>query len=268
MTTRNIILKPLLGTQEDLKHIFQNYKHPNEDLYFGTINLDNFNLPSFEYIYSDIENYINVGIDMNLDLDNITTTSLGWQLDSFIKLCWLTEEHLNNRLSNPLGAHYNPRLEKNIIHPGGSRQKILKLWDVEKFQFYYFNTTGIQFDWMSELKIVNVPAVCYFVLVADHGSLIPHVHFDQPLITRNVPRYHEVIRKRIKQMKLSVKNSSYDFLEKFDNEEKTNPVIINFNEEPSLQNKIKAFILACLGYSVESQNFTIVNTFTNKKIVL
>jgi hypothetical protein len=131
----------------------------------------------------------------------------------FPKCCWLTDSILTNGLTNPLSVHYNPRLQKNVVHPGQSRSYILTLFQTEPVDFLYFNTTGIKFPWMKPFKIVSRDQLqdlkfSAFTLTPDHGSIIPQIVFGnyQETMTE-VIKYHSFITDRLSDPLFRIKSN-------------------------------------------------------------
>jgi hypothetical protein len=63
----------------------------------------------------------------------------------------------------------------------------------------YFNTGGVDFDFMKSLKIFKKEDVIQYTqnieieLVADHGSIIPHFNLDVTSVVPNVEIWHDFI---------------------------------------------------------------------------
>lgn len=268
MKTDLLITSCISDTQAELWNLFFKYKRPQENLFYGKIDTKNFHLPHINVIYKDSETYINQGI--SLDIENLNDTSFDRRIENFVKICWLSEEYLTNRLKAPLGGHYNPRSEMNMIHPGGSRSKVIALWEISSFYMYYFNTGEIQFDWLGDLVVIDKhPGEGFLNLVPDHGSLIPHIHFDQPSLTENVPKYHSEIRERYNNLRFFCEESSkLQILHRYrvyDNPHLSN-VRVTFTDDASRMDEFKALVLLSLGYNAQFENFIIQSDMFTKTL--
>lgn len=178
----------------ETKEFFDKYKQSHEDLFEGYIPISELSFDR-DVIPMTIQNYFNNdGAVSTLHQDQIEQGEYR-NLEDFAKLCWLTDEFLNEgQLKYPIGCHYNPRLRQNVIHPGGSRQTVLQLFCSESdlVKCYYFNTDGVQFDFMKKMTKINasdLPKRSHISLVADHGSIIPHIHninIDEGRNTKNI----------------------------------------------------------------------------------
>lgn len=193
----SMILKtlPEIRNHADL---FFNYK--DDDEFIGVLNLNKSDLDfdTVENSKADIENFFNGGLDLEVDWKNLnhqTDEYRNYQhkLENYVKAVWLTYDYINGGgFKNPIGAHWNPREEVWNIHPGGSRQKILYFFNDKSIEVLGFNTGGKavafskMFNNLQEIKDHYGTTDVHLVIVADHGSLIPHVHFDQSMILRNV----------------------------------------------------------------------------------
>lgn len=178
--------------------LFFGYK--DDDEFIGVINLDKSDL-DFDTVKSskaDIEHFFNSGIDLEVDWKNLNHQTEEYRnyqhsLENYVKAVWLTYDYIKNGgFKNPIGAHWNPRENVWNIHPGGSRQKILYFFNDGAIKVLGFNTGGKSvtflkiFNNIQQLKDYYNTSDIHLVIVADHGSLIPHIHFDQSMILRRV----------------------------------------------------------------------------------
>jgi hypothetical protein len=127
------------------------------------------------------------------------------------KALWLVTEYLDSgcTFSNAMCAHYNPRLRDNIIHPGGLRKKLLKMYnqDDDDIKMFYFNTGGFYHDrTMCDLERYDFRDLKADVfkgyrangsLVADHGTLIPHIYVGSDVIYDRQYEFLDMIQDRI-----------------------------------------------------------------------
>lgn len=253
--------------QEELWNLFFKYKKPQENLLYGKIDTKNFHLPHINVLHTDAETYINQGIF--LDIENLNATAFDTRIENFVKICWLSEEYLTNRLKWPLGGHYNPRSELNVIHPGGSRSKVIALWEIPSLDMYYFNTGEIQFDWLKDLAVIDKrPGEGFLTLVPDHGSLIPHMHFDQSSLKQNIPKYHLEIRERYNNLRFFCEESSkFQILYRYSvSSPHLSNVRVTFTDSASRLDEFKVLVLLSLGYNAQFENFTIQSDMFTKTL--
>ena len=183
---------PHVGTHLDL---FYKYKHDYE--FFGIANFikEECALPSLDWVLQQMSNFFNTGIHLTNLNDVYLNDASSWQsnIESYCKLVWLTNEYLNSSLKfkNLMGVHYNPEIKMWDIHPGGSRQTVFNLFGPNQIEMIAFNTTGIDCNFT---KIFENKSELYdyfgndidFVVTADHGTLIPHLHFDQYELSQSI----------------------------------------------------------------------------------
>lgn len=254
--------------QEELWNLFFKYKKPQENLLYGKIDTKNFHLPHINVLHTDAETYINQG--RFLDIENLNATAFDTRIENFVKICWLSEEYLTNRLKWPLGGHYNPRSELNVIHPGGSRSKVIALWEIPSLDMYYFNTGEIQFDWLKDLAVIDKrPEEGFLSLVPDHGSLIPHMHFDQSSLKQNIPKYHSEIRERYNNLRFFCKEwSKLQILHSYGvyDDPNLSNVRVTFTDNASRIDEFKVLVLLSLGYNAQFENFTIQSDMFTKTL--
>jgi hypothetical protein len=229
--------------------LWKKYKSIDEDLYLADIPKEDFLYTSDDTIISSILGYLTVGCKYRED-QVIRNSTTDWQRDfeSYLKFVWLTESYLNNEIKFPVGGHWNPRIERNVFHPGGARNVILKLFHQGPIRTVYFNTNGVKFNWLQTPVTVDELEQIYshkvqFILTADHGSLIPHVHFDSQSIDKTIPDYHFHI---VKMLKNNI-YINYSLDDRFKNLPFTgredSPIRILFKEPPSLEDQFRALIL-------------------------
>ena len=247
----------LPGTQDELRQIFKICKHSSESLYRGFIPKEALVFSTDETCYFDMCNYFSIMHTIETDLEDRTYNK---KFETFVKMCWLTDVYFSEGFKNPIGVHYNPRLNGNVIHPGGARQKVYSLFHTGPIDCLFFNTTGVEFEWMQFLNKIELDDYKdhFVALTADHGSIIPHVHFDQYMLHPNIMKYHKRILNRF--------NDNFSFESNFDIEPlhkwKTSlkPVVrIIFSEQPNFKDVVQSVILMSLGHSYKSERFEIQN---------
>lgn len=190
---------PHVETHLDL---FYKYKRDNEFFGLSNFHKKKCNLPNLNWVLQRMSNFFKTGITFS-NLDKLYYSDIiSWQtnIESYCKLVWLTNEYLNSNLKfkNLMGVHYNPEISKWDIHPGGSRQTVFNLFGPNQIEMIAFNTAGIDCNFT---KIFENKSELYdyfgniddFVVTADHGSLIPHLHFDQEELKLNILEWSKKI---------------------------------------------------------------------------
>lgn len=179
---KEYILEQLPGQdQSNWKTLCNTMWRPNEHLYLGPVPKTALPLPQEkELIKIVLRFYVKklYNLNYNTDCDDYANT----ELKDFCKLCWLCNEYFSNGFYTYYGAHWNPRTQSNAIHPGGGRKFIDTFFSPENtIEMFYFNTQQVQPDFLENMRIVSpeqLEKMGYEVtLVADHGSIIPHVFY-------------------------------------------------------------------------------------------
>ena len=159
------------------KHVkfFEKMWHPGETCWVGKMKLDDLHLAEDDIIASDLTEYFRC-FDSPIPNPEEHTDVF---LSLLVKIIWLAYEYNNEgKFAYPLMTFWNPRTQRNEIHPGGGRNKVIKMFSsVPTVDVVYFNTGGFWHDSMSMLK----PVTCEQVeslgyqghVIADHGTFIP-----------------------------------------------------------------------------------------------
>ena len=251
--------------------LWKKYKDSSEELYLVDIPKEDFLFTSDDTIIKSITGYLTVGCRYQ-EHQVIRNSTVNWQRDfeSYLKMVWLTEAYLNNELKFPVGGHWNPRIGRNVFHPGGSRNIILKLFHHSAIKTLYFNTNGIQFEWLKDARPISIPELenqykhkAHFILTADHGSLIPHVHFDTQSIDKTIPNYHFHITKLLKNS-IYINYSLDDRLAGLPvTNIKDAGIRILFKDPPSLEDQFRALIL----WPINKKKIEIGNILIEKDMI-
>lgn len=186
----------------------------------------------------------------------------------FAKCCWLASSIVTDGLTNPLSVHYNPRLQKHVVHPGQTRSYIAHLFQTDTVPCLYFNTSGVKFSWMKYFSIVEKPQLItlnpsHFSLAADHGALIPHLFFgNQTNTLTEVFKYHAFIRDRLSDMKFCIKSNVPIYpLEYWTTSDNTAPIEIFIKDPRISDDVVRACILSVLGRPYKSDTLEVkINT--------
>lgn len=214
----------------------EHFWRPGESLWYGTMKVEDLEMHTEEFtnIYHELIGFFNHDRTITWDHENNRyqnhmpenwrpiwgtpeiTTAPDYPPDMctelLCKAMWLVTEYLDNNkmFDNPMCAHYNPPRSDNIIHPGGFRRKLLKMYnnhgdDVEMF---YFNTLGFYHEEsMKDLVRYDYPDLKAEVfkgyqangsLVAEHGTMIPHIYVGSEVIFNRQHEFLDMIQERIK----------------------------------------------------------------------
>ena len=134
-------------------------------------------------------------------------------MENFLKFIWLLNEYTQNKgFNNPMSCHYNPRLGKIVIHPGGVRSLVEGLFGKSDVDCHFFNTGGCYYEFMENLdpwdldeKFTQGGYAC--IGVPDHGSVIPHMGKDMDIIPGHKKQWYWRVYNRISEGRLKIKCS-------------------------------------------------------------
>lgn len=220
--------KPLPHTQEH-SDLFFKFKHKNENL--GLVDFKKNDLQLWRLDNDSKLGFFQKGLFLEFDWsrkgswlsDPNEYRQYQINIENYTKLVWLTHDYIiNQRFKNPVCVHYNPYIEKWIVHPGGSRKKILHYFGDESIEVLAFNNCEQElsfkkvFNSLDEIKNHFKKDDVRLVCVPDYGSLIPHVHFDQITIDKNIENYFLYLKEFFRTTKII---ANFDLLEKFGYEE-------------------------------------------------
>lgn len=257
---------PVFGTEERIE-FFYKYKRDSEKLYIGHIETHNLLLKKSNSLLSSIKQYF---LFRQFENENIVKN---FNRRLFPKVCWLTSAYFKSGFKYPVTVHYNPRIRANVMHPGGIRNHVIKLFHTApKVNCLYFNTGGVRFEFIDSLRTFSKGDLLEYIdtleieLVADHGSIIPYINLDTTTNTSNIETWQQFIRSRVSSTEFTIfSNKTIDFLQPWCVSEHDANIKITIgdvsgNEWEDIQ--CKAAILAILGKSYNSDNLTI-----NQKIL-
>lgn len=204
---KNITLKTLPVDSTEAWELFFKYKHRNENLGIAYLKPEELHFDGL-FFYDSIRTYLNEGINLPYkDLYKYYKENdiFNYQMkgEMFTKLHWLLSDYIDKgSFDNPVGALWNPDLQKFNIHPGGTRQIILENFNTyEKIKTLCFTTNGKEVDFdiifnsLDELQNYFPDRSITMGLSAAKGSLIPHVHFNENKNVGTVEKYHLKLKK-------------------------------------------------------------------------
>lgn len=186
-------------------------------------------------------------------------------LEKFTKLCWLTETWLTTGFSNPVGGHWNPRIGNNVIHPGDTRKRAIDLFPngTEYIDIIYFNTGGVKPDWLEKycepIEFEQLMEQGWKVpgLVPDHGTLIPHLHKDNEIVSHWIKKFHTDVYNRISGLAVKV-NFDVEYLTPWQTTSNETVEVI-FDEYPQVEHKARAIIAIWLGRDIDQGGVQVVH---------
>lgn len=125
-----------------------------------------------------------------------------YDFENFLKYVWLTNEYLTQGgFKNPLFCHYNPKLHKVVVHPGGVRVMVEGLFGNDMVAANFFNTGNFYHEFMDDMEPWDMDEMIddskYGCIgVPDHGSVIPHCGIDMNLIPESKREWYWKIYNR------------------------------------------------------------------------
>jgi hypothetical protein len=254
---------PVFGTEERID-FFYKYTRASENLYIGNVAKSELLLNDVEWLADSIKDYISNKHFFNPDI----VTNFEKRL--LPKICWLTDSFFKKGFIHPICVHYNPRIQHNVVHPGSVRNCVIKLFqETPLVNCLYFNTGGVAPTFIDQLTPVHKDYLMSFKdtieieLVADHGSIIPHINLDTSPTKTSIMQWQEFIYRRLTSPTFKVwTNHQIDPLENwYASKEDANIEIIINRDQPVDMNAMicKCVILAILGKSYASPSLTVVN---------
>lgn len=259
---------PVFGTEERVD-FFHKYKRPTEHLYIGNIDAKHLALETSSSLIPRINNYFlqEQFLDENISED-VTKRLLP-------KICWLADSFFKIGFTHPVLVHYNPRIKQNVIHPGSVRSVIIRLFHTTlNANCMYFNTGGVNFDFMKSLRILTKDELLGYKenidieMVADHGSIIPHINLDIRSVKTNIKRWQEFIYRRLTSQTFSIFcNQDIKILRPWyvaRAEDANIEIIIDKLQVNEIYDDIicKAVILSIIGKSYSSPSLTVKHKLT------
>jgi hypothetical protein len=197
----DVIYKTIADDRNGSRELFFKYKHQDEELGIATLLKSDIVLHEGGFFNQAIKNWFRRGIIQSAEqLQSKGTAS--WRLygEEYTKAVWLTKIFLTEGFKYYMGAHFSPRIRKWHIHPGGNRFRVWCLFDNKKdHDFLVFNNSGHDINFKLTFKSIEeledyVKEPASVALVADHGSLIPHIHFGQKELHDTTAKKHEELR--------------------------------------------------------------------------
>jgi len=192
------------------------YWKPGEWIWDGKIPRSHFHFDFMYSIMGEIDQYF-LGEKWKRDISDYPEenwddpTKQDYFMENFLKFVWLLNEYTTQGgFKNPLFCHYNPRIDKIVIHPGGVRALVEGLFGGEYVDASFFNTDNYFQEFMHDMEPWDLEEK--FTLggydcigVPDHGSIIPHAGIDMHIIPGHKKDWYWRIYNRISDGKLNIK---------------------------------------------------------------
>jgi len=224
-----------------------NWQVAGESLYIGKIPKEYLSFDSDHEIVGLADNYFHQK-KYKIDIATFPAIDAGHDqdLELFAKFLWLFSEYRTRGFVNPIGVHLNPRTHNLVIHPGGCRNKVLKMFHKGPIYSVFFNTKGYHAPWMDialrkiSIKDFKAKHPSSLGLVADHGSLIPHFLVQVDIIPKGIETWHNKIRKTLKQLRIKT-NGDTRWLNDFVADSNHN-VEITYKTNPPKESEFKGLV--------------------------
>lgn len=200
------IYQPIQLDHADALALFKKTNAGEQRFFLGTIPVSG--LPDVWSYQTSIMSYFNIGINWDTNgIDHAYKYRNSWSqsyitdFEYYLKLVWLGYEFCMTAkggpgFTNPIGIHWNPRTQQFVVHPGIVRYATARLFGKDVYA-YYFATKGYAPELITRnMREVNVEELMgsSFFLVPDHGTLIPHITFNDSIIKDQVRMYNKWIR--------------------------------------------------------------------------
>jgi hypothetical protein len=182
-----------LPNQHSHEELFFSKKQLGEDLGLTTVSINELNFDTIDGLPHSIKTFFEQGIHkkckgvMSYSLKRHKKYREYQQtLEDYSKAVWLTKDFISlDSFRNPIGVHWNPRINKWNIHPGGTRQRVIYHFEKNKeINVLGFNTNAKpikfsrKFFSVEEIQEYFNASDVALVCTSDYGSIIPHIHFD------------------------------------------------------------------------------------------
>jgi len=240
--------------------VMSQYWRAGESLWKGVMPCNSFQLLHENSIRQTVFGYfVNQCFRCSVDeiADDDITVNNYW-LEILPKILWLCEEWLTKKqFVEPLMAHWNPRIQKNVVHPGMSRASVMHLFPqgLTEFSVVYFNTGGgYDRNTMNKLRKITIDDLIddgwnTMTFVADHESLIPHFSKNIEANANYKKDYHRKIIERLSSMSIETNTKDTIFTDPLSAwiKRNGNVQIIFTDQEPGPLAQARALLCALLG---------------------
>jgi len=239
----------------------------NEKLYLGEIDVSQLNIDDKYGTKINLNKYVDNGL-YRFDIETIEANKGDApEVEIPAKTCYLLKQYLKSgNFKDPVCTHYNPRLDSNVVHPGGTRQLILDLFHTGPVSTFYFNTSGVQpkfIKYLKEIPVEQLDREYYIAIVADHGSLIPHILKlgGVQKLPQGIIDAHNNIKRNLTNKRYKIySNQPLDILKKFyTTKQRRSSVSITFKTRKTTKDELKASYLVLSGMDYEDKRLKVVH---------
>lgn len=173
------------------------------------------------------------------------------EIEGYVKAVWLTHGFFTEGgLRKPIGVHWSPISLDWRIHPGGTRQAIIKYFAPDIIDCMCFNTGGQDMEYVKVFNSVEEIAEytnstkVFLTVTEEKGYFIPHIHLDGFTIKPAMVETHERLKKFFRKTKI---DANFDLREFGYNEDKLletpkKNIRLTINDQ-SMDTKVKAMLL-------------------------
>lgn len=247
-----------LSNPEKIDLANKHWSQLNENLWIGSIHKHHFTFDGADHLDIILKDFFQFKY-YTFDIETIEVNEGTVQtVEQTCKAVYLLNQWLKKKsFRDPICTHYNPRLGVNVVHPGGTRQIILDLFQTDPIKTFYFNTGGVRFDFLDRMQKISLESVIkdnfYASLVPDHGTLIPHIlnlTGGVSQLPANMIAAHNYYKDKLSNPNYKIfANDKIPYLTKWCIEDASQAsVIVTFkNRVPSHNSKLKAILLILSG---------------------
>jgi hypothetical protein len=260
--TGRFYLRPTpVGNVEETLDFYYKYKRPTENLYIGKIDKTcNIDFEGSGYVLAMLTKYI----DDSLFLKEVHRDS-DLSIKLIPKLCWLTSSYLEKGLEHPVCIHYNPRIQRNVMHPGATRNHIINLFHGNQpIKCLYFNTGGVEFDFLKTMQIIKKSTLLSYPhisvnIILDHCSTIPHVNLEDKSIVDNITVWGQHLNERFGNSSFKLyMNNQIPFLSRWATEDETVSTRVYIKDLKNKDDLVRAFLLVATGKTYSSPTLRVL----------
>lgn len=203
-----------------------------------------------------------------------------FNVEPFAKTLWLTDEFLKGDMSfrNPIGVHWQPESSEIPdddgtwqIHPGGNRQMVIYYFHPEDkpVEVMLFNTCGKEvefertfdsYDELTHFYVEERKSSPFFVLVAEEGTVIPHMLTEINDIHPNGAKYHYHMREWFFTTELTANFNIEEYVGEYKKHDIKRRTHIRVDYENFEDNITRAMLVAPIRDNYEGNGFTITTT--------
>jgi hypothetical protein len=249
------------NTKDRIEFFYTN-KLATENLYIGEVDKSYIDIDDSNKLSNQINQYFVRKQFLN---ENIFEN---FQFRAFPKICWLTDSFMKSGFKYPVSVCYNASEKKNILNRGSNRMQVLSLFQNSPvFNCLYFNTGGVEFDFMKSLRLFGKDELSSYKenleieLVNESNSIVPRINLDANSLKPNVLIWQNFIRKRLASQTFTIYSNIHMemFAPWYTSEDEARIKIYIKDYRPWADIVCKCAILAVLGKSYDSDSLTVIS---------